>query len=235
MLKVLTNSCMLTLSPMYFTWQGEESVIASYFMTYHTILKTSRDYYEALLWARQVSDNITQSINSGGTEPTVEVFPYRWGVESSMEEMDCTGYKKNYQHLHRTKHVTTSYGVFWVNVFTLLEAAIDAKGFRAMHHLIVIPIAVCSMCSTSSTWLCGVMWAHRWECRWPLSSLSALYSQALTSFPPSWSSSPSLWFSPTWEDSCTGGVSLSMLCHLSTLSWWVISVKFSVLAVMTRS
>ncbi|KAK3872829.1 hypothetical protein Pcinc_022085 [Petrolisthes cinctipes] len=56
--------------------QGEESVTASYFMTYHTILKTSQDYYEALLWARQVSDNITQAINAGGMEPAVEVFPY---------------------------------------------------------------------------------------------------------------------------------------------------------------
>lgn len=73
---------MLTLSLMEHSSQGEESVVASYFMTYHTILKTSQDYYEALLWARQVSDNITLTINAGGTEPKVEVFPYRWGVQS---------------------------------------------------------------------------------------------------------------------------------------------------------
>lgn len=86
---------------MHLSLQGEESVVASYFMTYHTILKTSRDYYEALLWARQISDNITQTINAGGMNPTVEVFPYRWEVQSRMEEMDCTGYKKNDQHPHR--------------------------------------------------------------------------------------------------------------------------------------
>lgn len=37
---------------------------ASYFMTYHTILKTSRDYTEAMEEARIVGDNITKTINT---------------------------------------------------------------------------------------------------------------------------------------------------------------------------
>lgn len=59
-------------------------VKASYFMTYHTILKTSSDYYESLRSARKVSHNITQMIKanlrlSGVTESEiakVNVFPY---------------------------------------------------------------------------------------------------------------------------------------------------------------
>ncbi|XP_055301385.1 NPC intracellular cholesterol transporter 1 isoform X4 [Sitodiplosis mosellana] len=59
-------------------------VVASYFMSYHTILKTSSDYYEALRGARKVSYNITQMIKanlrlSGVTESEiakVNVFPY---------------------------------------------------------------------------------------------------------------------------------------------------------------
>lgn len=59
-------------------------VKASYFMTYHTILKTSSNYFEALRSARKVSYNITRTIKanlrlSGVTEDEiakVKVFPY---------------------------------------------------------------------------------------------------------------------------------------------------------------
>ncbi|XP_031634860.1 NPC intracellular cholesterol transporter 1 isoform X2 [Contarinia nasturtii] len=59
-------------------------VKASYFMSYHTILKTSSDYYESLRAARNVSYNITQMIRanlrlSGVAESEIEkvnVFPY---------------------------------------------------------------------------------------------------------------------------------------------------------------
>ncbi|CAH1135903.1 unnamed protein product [Ceutorhynchus assimilis] len=42
---------------------------ASYFMSYHTILKTSADYYESMRAARVISANLTKTIG-------VEVFPY---------------------------------------------------------------------------------------------------------------------------------------------------------------
>lgn len=53
-------------------------------MTYHTILKTSADYYEALRAARQISDNVTDMMRAkmrlngvSETEVTqMEVFPY---------------------------------------------------------------------------------------------------------------------------------------------------------------
>ncbi|XP_064102738.1 NPC intracellular cholesterol transporter 1-like [Macrobrachium nipponense] len=51
-------------------------VEASYFMSYHTILKTSKDYYEALRGARNVSDNITRMLNEGLKDSVYEVFPY---------------------------------------------------------------------------------------------------------------------------------------------------------------
>ncbi|XP_070495795.1 NPC intracellular cholesterol transporter 1 isoform X3 [Chironomus tepperi] len=61
-----------------------QAVGASYFMTYHTILKSSSDYFEALRSARKISDNITKTIHaslrlSGRPESeiqNVEVFPY---------------------------------------------------------------------------------------------------------------------------------------------------------------
>lgn len=60
------------------------AVQASYFMSYHTILKTSSNYYEALRAARKLSKNITRTIKaslrlSGVSEAEVakvNVFPY---------------------------------------------------------------------------------------------------------------------------------------------------------------
>ena len=52
-------------------------VAASTFFAFHTILKSSKDYYEAMRWARRLSDNLTAMIN-GGSEVSdgVNVFPY---------------------------------------------------------------------------------------------------------------------------------------------------------------
>lgn len=59
---------------------GLSKVGASYFMAYHTILKSSADYYESMRAARALSANITDMINSYvkniSDSPTVEVFPY---------------------------------------------------------------------------------------------------------------------------------------------------------------
>lgn len=50
-------------------------------MTYHSILKTSKDYYSAIEAAREVAANITTMINgrlkASGSNKTIEVFPYR--------------------------------------------------------------------------------------------------------------------------------------------------------------
>lgn len=52
----------------------------TYFMTYHTILKTSRDYYEAMRASRKIAKNITIMLNdhlkTQGANVEVEVFPY---------------------------------------------------------------------------------------------------------------------------------------------------------------
>lgn len=53
---------------------------ATNFMSFHSILKTSADYYEAMRSARSVSSNITKTINArlkeSGENRTVQVFPY---------------------------------------------------------------------------------------------------------------------------------------------------------------
>ncbi|GFR76672.1 niemann-Pick C1 protein, partial [Elysia marginata] len=56
------------------TTQKGERVGATYFMTYHTILKDSHDFIEALKSARRISDDMTHSLSSTGQSK--KVFPY---------------------------------------------------------------------------------------------------------------------------------------------------------------
>jgi len=65
---------------------NETAVGATYFMTYHTILKDSSDYIDALKMARVLADNITQSLGH-------RVFPYR--LESIFQFNTSKGKSKN--------------------------------------------------------------------------------------------------------------------------------------------
>ncbi|NXI48532.1 NPC1 protein, partial [Galbula dea] len=53
---------------------NKSDVGATYFMTYHTVLKTSADYIDAMKKARVIADNITESM--GIKEKNYRVFPY---------------------------------------------------------------------------------------------------------------------------------------------------------------
>ncbi|XP_075217206.1 Niemann-Pick type C-1a isoform X2 [Lycorma delicatula] len=59
---------------------GLSKVGAQYFMAFHTLLKTSADYYGSMEKARIIADNITLMINTNikklGYNETVTVFPY---------------------------------------------------------------------------------------------------------------------------------------------------------------
>lgn len=52
-------------------YPGNTGVGATYFMTYHTILKESPDFIKALKMARNLANNITQTLGH-------KVFTYRW-------------------------------------------------------------------------------------------------------------------------------------------------------------
>lgn len=52
-------------------YPGNTGVGATYFMTYHTILKESPDFIKALKMARTLASNITQTLGH-------KVFAYRW-------------------------------------------------------------------------------------------------------------------------------------------------------------
>ncbi|CAH2044145.1 unnamed protein product, partial [Iphiclides podalirius] len=60
--------------------QQRGAVTTTYYQGYHTVLKSSRDYYSALREARTVAANLTETINRRlrelGEENAVSVFPY---------------------------------------------------------------------------------------------------------------------------------------------------------------
>jgi len=56
--------------------ESKSHAMDSYFMGYHTTLKTSKDYFEALRAARRVSDDITSMLKIETRSSAVEVFPY---------------------------------------------------------------------------------------------------------------------------------------------------------------
>lgn len=56
--------------------KNKTEVGATYFMTYHTILKTSADYIGALKEARKIADNITSTLRLANPKSTSKVFPY---------------------------------------------------------------------------------------------------------------------------------------------------------------
>ncbi|XP_078051752.1 NPC intracellular cholesterol transporter 1 homolog 1b-like, partial [Augochlora pura] len=63
----------------YYDKYGSIDVGDTYFMGYHTPLKKSSDWYEALKSARLIADQITTMINKKNlTDQEITVFPYRW-------------------------------------------------------------------------------------------------------------------------------------------------------------
>lgn len=102
-------------------------VQASYFMTYHTILKTSEDYYEALRWARKVATNITTTINAGGNQQNYTVFPY------------SVFYVFYEQYLTMWSDVLSSLGVSLLMVFLV---SVVLSGLEVLSSLVVLATIV---------------------------------------------------------------------------------------------
>ena len=71
--------------------ENKTRIGATYFMTYHSVLKTSQDFTDALRYARELSDNITFMFEQSNVSAmdqwsnstyfrncTARVFPYRY-------------------------------------------------------------------------------------------------------------------------------------------------------------
>ena len=59
-----------------FDEDGKLVILDSYFMAYHSVVKTSKDYYTALDNARKMAANVSEVISDTLGKP-IEIFPYR--------------------------------------------------------------------------------------------------------------------------------------------------------------
>lgn len=98
---------------------ADQAIEASNFFAFHTVLKTSQDYYEALRWARLLSQNISDMINVNITDAGghVNVFPY------------SVFYVFYEQYLTMVEDTLTSLSISLSSVFivTLILGGLDIK------------------------------------------------------------------------------------------------------------
>ncbi|XP_014211184.1 Niemann-Pick C1 protein isoform X2 [Copidosoma floridanum] len=103
---------------------------ASNFMAYHTILKTSYDYYEAMRQARTVADNITRTINTNLRE---------WGYESGDQQVEVFPYSVFYvfyeQYLTMWPDTLKSIGI---SIFAIFAVTFFFMGFDIFSSIVVI-------------------------------------------------------------------------------------------------
>ncbi|XP_014273548.1 NPC intracellular cholesterol transporter 1 homolog 1b [Halyomorpha halys] len=97
--------------------EGVPVVKDTYFMSYHTSLKTSKDYYSALRLAREVAEKITSMLNKGRKDNKIEVFPY-----SVMYP-----FYEQYLDIWWTMFISLSYSLVAVFVVTFILTSFDFK------------------------------------------------------------------------------------------------------------
>lgn len=86
------------------------TVNAAYYSAYHPVLRTSKDFYTALEWARLISDNLTNMVNQ--VQPGVKVIPY--SLVHVFYEQYLTMWPDTF------KNLALSLGAIFVVTFTLL-------------------------------------------------------------------------------------------------------------------
>lgn len=90
------------------------TVGATNFMTYHTILKTSKDFYEALRWSRKISGWLTEKIQNSSNS-NVRVFPY--SIVHPFFEQYLTMWQDTFNSL--------SYSILSIFIVTFLFLGLD--------------------------------------------------------------------------------------------------------------
>ncbi|XP_022916873.2 NPC intracellular cholesterol transporter 1 isoform X2 [Onthophagus taurus] len=120
------------------------TVGSSYFMAYHTILKTSKDYYESMRAARKISQNITDTINKklkmSGDNTEIEVFPY------------SVFYVFYEQYLTMWSDTLKSLGISLLAIFVVTFVLMGLDIFSSIVVVITITMIVVNLCGMMYFW-----------------------------------------------------------------------------------
>ena len=114
------------------------TVGANYFMAYHTVMKTSEDFYSALREARVIADDISLSLSTEGHQ--VEVFPY------------SVFYVFYEQYLTMWRDVLTSLGISVSAIFVVTFVLLGLNVHSSIVVLITILMIVTNMLGIMYFW-----------------------------------------------------------------------------------
>ena len=114
------------------------TVGANYFMAYHTVMKTSEDFYSALREARVIADDISLSLSTEGHQ--VEVFPY------------SVFYVFYEQYLTMWRDVLTSLGISVSAIFVVTFVLLGLNVHSSIVVLITILMIVTNMFGIMYFW-----------------------------------------------------------------------------------
>ena len=111
---------------------------ASYFMTYHTILKTNDDYIGALRHARIIADNITTAMQA--KSPNSSVFPY------------SIFYVYYEQYLTVVHDTLLNIGLCLIAIFCVTFILLGFDFFSALMIVVVVTMIVVDICGMMYLW-----------------------------------------------------------------------------------
>lgn len=118
---------------------GFAEILDSYTMSYHTILKNSKDYYEALRSARKIAKKLTATLENEGATG-VEVFPY------------SVFYVFFEQYLNIWADTAESLGLSLAVVFTVTLIVTGLDIFAAFVVLLVVAMIVLNLMGLMYIW-----------------------------------------------------------------------------------
>ncbi|XP_015837942.1 NPC intracellular cholesterol transporter 1 homolog 1b isoform X2 [Tribolium castaneum] len=116
--------------------EGKATIESSNMMSYHTVLKGSTDYINALKYARYIGDNLTKTLDI----PDVEIFPY------------SIFYTYFEQYLTIWEDALESLGLSLLVVFVVAFAISGLNLFAACTTLIVVLMIVIDMMGLMYFW-----------------------------------------------------------------------------------
>jgi len=103
---------------------------ATYYMTYHTILKKSKDYIDAMEEARILAKNITDTLNYGTNSTQHEVYPY------------SIFYVFYEQYLTMWRDTTQSVGISFLAIFVVTFILTGFDIFSALIVLLTVAMII---------------------------------------------------------------------------------------------
>merc|ERR1712241_833198 len=122
--------------------EGMTTVGSSNMMAFHTILKTSRDYYMALARARELTDSVMEFINNGTEDPSkhVNIFPY------------SIFYVFYEQYLTMWHDTLKSLGISLLAIFVVTFFMMGLDFMSSVISLIVITMILINLCGMMYWW-----------------------------------------------------------------------------------